>query len=121
MRNEFGRRMFFRSFALKGKRTKTEWRTFLFGVTTAIGMNPVRREGPMVWTYPTADGAGGQGDTMFLPITESFLALDTWPDHDGAYLVVCSCRTFLPAALREFCRKYGLVITAEADHKMELR
>jgi hypothetical protein len=29
-----------------------------------------------------------------LPITESFLALDTWSDHDGAYLFVCSCRPF---------------------------
>ena len=44
--------------------------------------------------------------TAVQPITESFIALDTWPDHDGAYLFVCSCRKFdmvdLVAAIRKF-------------------
>lgn len=76
---------------LHGRLDETRWRQFLHEVALAIGMNAVGDEA--VWTYPI-NGKGGSGQTIVLPITESFLALDTWPDHDGAYLFVCSCRFF---------------------------
>jgi len=119
MTEQLGRLMQFRAFSLKGKQTKQQWRTLLYGVATAIDMESADQ--PAVWTYPTKDGAGGNGHTMCLPITTSFICLDTWPDHDGAYLVVCSCRKFDPRALREFLHKYGLVVNDERDHHMEIK
>jgi hypothetical protein len=81
------------------------WISFLHSVAKAIGMQAVAE--PVVFTYPI-DGKGGTGQSLFLPITESFLALDTWDDHDGAYLFVCSCRPFDRAVIDAAARQYGL-------------
>jgi len=64
---------------------------FLQALTDAIGMTAVGDHA--LWTYPL-HGKGGNGRTAVMPITDSFLALDTWPDHRGAYLFICSCRPF---------------------------
>ena len=64
---------------------------FLHALTNAIGMTAVGDHA--LWTYPL-HGKGGNGRTIVLPITDSFLALDTWPDHRGAYLFICSCKPF---------------------------
>lgn len=82
-----------------------EWVDFLNQVTAAIGMSPVYDE--KVWTYPV-DGKGGCGQTIVLPITESFLALDTWPDHRGAYLFICSCKPFDHARVQACAEAFGL-------------
>lgn len=117
-----GRRMFFHAFSLSGWMENEQWRTFLVDCTAAIDMDAVGDAA--VWTYPLANGAGGNGTTMCQPITESFLALDTWPDHGdhgGAYLIVCSCRPFAPGDLDYVFRKHGLTVTGDADHRLEIR
>ena len=81
------------------------WVDFLHAVAKAIGMNAVGDHA--IWTYPM-DGKGGNGQTIVLPITESFLALDTWPDHDGAYLFVCSCRAFHSSDVDAVAEQFGL-------------
>lgn len=81
------------------------WIEFLHAVASAIGMSAVNN--PAVWTYPV-DGKGGSGQTIVLPITESFLALDTWPDHSGAYLFVCSCRPFDVGVIDEVARSFAM-------------
>lgn len=86
-----GERMHSFGLVLHGTLSETRWLQFLHEVALAIGMSAVAD--PAVWTYPL-DGKGGTGQTIVLPITESFLALDTWADHSGAYLFVCSCRNF---------------------------
>lgn len=90
---------------LHGRLTRERWIEFLNECASRIGMKPVAE--PKVWSYPI-EGAGGLGDTIILPITESFLALDTWPDHDGAYLFVCSCRQFFSAVIEGVAIEYGL-------------
>ena len=107
-----GRRMFFRAIALRGAlpiygdRTSPGWLHFLTEAARAMGMSPVGQ--PAVWEYPLAGGAGGAGQTIIQPITESFLALDTWPDHDGAYLFICSCRPFTADCLKPLLERFGL-------------
>lgn len=113
-----GRRMFFHAFAIRGWMENDQWRVFLADAVCAIDMENVGSAAE--WTYPLVNGAGGNGSTIVQPITESFLALDTWPDHDGAYLVVCSCRPFEPNALDYVFRKHGLVVTGGAEHKLEI-
>lgn len=106
------------AFSLRGWMTTEQWQGFLAAVTAAIDMDPVGK--PAVWEYPLASGAGGTGATLVQPITESLLALDTWPAHDGAYLIICSCRQFRPDDIAYVFRTYGLSILGEADHQLGL-
>ena len=105
---------------LHGHLAETRWLQFLHEVALAIGMNAVGS--PAVWTYPV-DGKGGCGQTIVLPITESFLALDTWPDHAGAYLFVCSCRAFYSEDVDQVAGLFGLKPSHETDGRFaaELR
>ena len=103
-----GERMHCAGIVLRGRLTQAAWLKLLSDVTTAIGMEPVGEAS--VHTYPTTDGKGGVGFTAFLCITESFLALDTWSDHDGAYLFVCSCREFFTKDIDDVAKKAGLAI-----------
>lgn len=107
---ELGKRMHSCGIALRGSLHELIWLELLHAIASAIGMTAVGQ--PKVWTYPL-EGKGGTGQTILLPITESFLALDTWSDHDGAYLFVCSCRQYDIAAIDAVAHAYGLnTITA---------
>lgn len=92
-----------------GERQERHWIAFLNEVARAIGMSAVGD--PAVWAYPL-HGKGGTGQTFMLPITESFLALDTWPDHGGAYLFVCSCKPFDGAVIDNVAREFALTPAA---------
>lgn len=96
---------------LRGTLPENRWVQFLHEVALGIGMNAVSP--PKVWTYPL-DGKGGTGQTIVLPITESFLVLDTWPDHGGAYLLIGSCRTFRSEDVDAVAALFGLK-TSEDD------
>jgi S-adenosylmethionine/arginine decarboxylase-like enzyme len=102
---KLGERMFSRGIVLRGKLSCLRWQRFLVEAAEAMGMTAVAN--PALWNYPIA-GAGGNGFTICQPITESFLALDAWPDHDGAYLFICSCKPFAPHCLRDVVARFGL-------------
>lgn len=105
MKPDLGRRMHARGWVLRGRLSLPRWRGFLIECAAALGMEPAGEAA--TWKYPFK-GKGGSGHTVVQPITESFLALDTWPDHDGAYLFVCSCRDFVAAKLAVVIALYGL-------------
>lgn len=100
-----GTRMFSRGIVLKGKMEIERWQRFLCAAAESMGMSPVAD--PALWKYPI-EGAGGLGFTLIQPITESFLALDAWPDHDGAYLFIASCKTFSVQNIRDVAHQFGL-------------
>lgn len=97
--------MFVRGMVLHGKAEAVNWRRFLLDATKALGMSPVARTAS--WKFPL-HGAGGNGRTIIQPITESFLVIDTWPDHRGAYLLICSCKPFEPKCLEPVLTLYSL-------------
>lgn len=117
-----GAKMHSAGFVLKGELSETRWREFLLAVTDAIGMEPVGE--PAVWVYPIEGGKGGKGQTIVLPITESFLALDTWSDHGGAYLFVCSCRFYYVCHIDAVAREFGLAPASKCGgrfyHELQL-
>lgn len=112
----FGQRMHCAGIVLKGTLTDAvRWIELLEAIAEAIGMSAV--EEPKVWSYPTANGSGGVGMTIVLPITESFLALDTWSDHDAAYLFVCSCRLFHTADIDKVAQTFSLKVTTDSRRR----
>jgi S-adenosylmethionine/arginine decarboxylase-like enzyme len=114
---DLGRRMHFHAFALRGRLSAAEWRELLDEAARAIDMSPVGEAA--CWTYPV-NGEGGNGQTMVQPITESFLALDTWPDHKGAYFIICSCRAFDPNTLDYLFRRFSLRVGEQAGHRLRI-
>lgn len=122
MAEVLGARMRSFGLVLHGQLTEKQWKEFLVAVCDAIGMYPVGE--PAVWTYPL-EGKGGTGQTIMLPITESFLVVDTWSDHDGAYLFVCSCREFAMGKVYDVAEEFQLKASSETDgaffHQLRLK
>ncbi len=112
METVLGTRMHAAGIVLHGHLDQVQWMHLLRKITFAIGMEPVGE--PAIWVYPV-DGKGGSGVTMVLPITESFLALDTWSDHDGAYLFICSCRMYDVNAVNAVVVASGLAMEWSPD------
>ncbi len=109
-----GARMHCSGIVLHGKLAELRWLEFLHEVAKSIGMDAVGE--PKVWTYPF-EGKGGTGQTILLPITESFLALDTWSDHDGAYLLVCSCRPYHTKDIDDVAVRHNLRVGLKDDKR----
>lgn len=116
--DDLGKRLFTTGLTLRGRLTVSAWRVFLDELTRAMGMAVAGD--PATWYYPLEDGKGGTGMTMIQPITESFLALDTWPDHGGAYLMICSCKSFNLADVDRVCGSHGLIPNARFNECLEL-
>ena len=118
-----GTRMHSAGLVLQGVLTPARWLEFLAEVAKAIGMSAV--DEAKVWTYPALDGKGGSGQTIVLPVTESFLALDTWADHHGAYLLVCSCRSYYTADIDLVAERFGLKVVLHPSrrfyHELDLK
>ena len=104
---ELGRRMYAQNIVLRGCLDESEWLSFLSACAEAMNMSAAGIPG--VWRYPV-DGKGGTGVTIVQPITESFLVVDTWPDHDGAYMHVASCKRFSIEDIAETILKFGLAM-----------
>jgi|GEM_PF-7022778 len=117
--SDLGRRMFFRGVVLHGKLSSRMWLQFLEETTAAMEMSAAGRAA--LWNYPLESGAGGCGQTIVQPITESFLALDTWPDHAGAYLFICSCKPISPDCLDDVCARFGLEAGGAIHDELELK
>lgn len=97
--------------ALSGDVTSEEWIKFLSACIPALGMTSAGDH--KVWNYPVG-GKGGQGMTVVMPLTESFLALDTYDNHCGAYLFVASCRPFSRSQIEPVVAKFGLEYVDES-------
>jgi S-adenosylmethionine/arginine decarboxylase-like enzyme len=74
-------------------------------VIAAIKMNKDELA-PKCWEYPLENGKGGIGLTLVQPLVESFIAWDTWPSHDGAYLFVVSCKEYDPLIVETILNEY---------------
>jgi len=107
-----GERMYLRVLVVRGKLDETEWQVFVRDAVAAIGMTPAYSQ--TRHDYP-ANGKGGNGLQVYQPITESFIALETWPDFNGAYLIVCSCKPFSAQPLHALLARYGLQFERAVD------
>ena len=91
MRDEFGKKMHIAAFAIKGDVSEADVIRLTDAIIARIGMT--KAHSPAVFDYPFQD-KGGTGFTYCQPITESAILWDTWPDHEGAYLMIHACKDF---------------------------
>jgi S-adenosylmethionine/arginine decarboxylase-like enzyme len=82
-----------------------------------IGVSPV--PDATVYSYPV-QGKGGVGFTYIQPVTESFIALDCWPETGGAYLIICSCVHFEVKEVAEVLRIFGYEVVDIMSGKVSL-
>lgn len=106
-----GSRLQIAAWTVRGNLNEAAWRRLLLAVVDALKMCPAYE--PMTYDYPL-DGKGGVGFTVIQPITESFVVVDTWPNHGGAYLVVASCKPFRRSAAVRVLRAAGLHVDRES-------
>jgi hypothetical protein len=105
---ELGRRIFSQNIVLRGRLANAAWRPFLLDCILEMGMTTAGLAA--LWRYPTEDGKGGVGLTLCQPMTESFMVADVWPDHNGAYLHISSCKAFDALMLVPVIESVGLVV-----------
>lgn len=103
---DLGRRIFSQNIVLRGHLANAAWRPFLLDCIAEMGMTSAGHAA--MWHYPTDDGKGGAGLTVCQPMTESFMVADVWPDHEGAYLHISSCKAFDAMALVPVVEAVGL-------------
>lgn len=105
---DLGRRMFSQNVVIRGRLANAGWRGLLLDCIAEMRMESGGDSA--VWTYPTTEGKGGQGVTICQPMTDSFMVVDTWPDHDGAYLHISSCKAFDALQLVAVIESVGLSV-----------
>ena len=101
---ELGDKMDIVALTLKGSVNKTAIEKLVSRLTKALKMNKAHER--VVYDYPVG-GKGGTGFTHIQPITESFIAVDVWPDLNGAYLVICSCKKINMFIIYGLVKKLG--------------
>lgn len=112
-----GSRLLLAGFAVKGKVDPLVAHNILRACIQAMDVKSVHTS--CLYNYP-ADGKGGTGFTLIQPITESFLAVDSWPDHGGAYVVLASCKWFDPQAVKQVIIDMGLQVIGDAIEGLTL-
>lgn len=113
-----GAEMHVAAFSVVGVMAENQWREFLATLAGALGMTVCAA--PAQWAYPM-DGRGGNGLTIVQPITESFIAVETWPDHAGAYLFVVSCKPISHKSVFHVVSEFELEVRQGLNHKLVLR
>jgi S-adenosylmethionine/arginine decarboxylase-like enzyme len=101
------------SFSLRGNKDELEWRKMLFDMAARIGMTPAGA--PACWRAGTEIGI-----TLVLPLTDSAILVDTWPEHHGAYLRISSCKDFDHGTARDVIEEVGLKVYRANYSMLEL-
>ena len=114
-----GERLNVATFAVRGPVNEALAWSLVWGLIAALRMNEA--PGATACWYPLPGGKGGLGFTLFQPITESFIAVDAWPDHGGAYVVICSCRPFNTDKVLNVFIGQDLTVIESNEHNLSLK
>jgi hypothetical protein len=111
MKTPLGLELQVSGFAVVGEPSEEASKILLQNIVNYIGMSTGGMK-PAVWTYPIEAGQGGTGHTLVQPyltlqplvesLSAAFTAIDQWTDHNGFYLIICSCRCFSSDSVKEF-------------------
>ena len=115
---KLGERLDVATFAIKGDFSMFGCIKLVDEIIKVLGMNKVHS--PTVYKYPVND-CGGMGFSYIQPITESFIAFDSWSDFNGAYLIMCSCKTINMNKVSKKIRAMGYKIKQVKAHELRLK
>ena len=101
--------MHLQAVTVRGRLSERGWLMLARDCVESIGMTCAGD--PAVWSYPV-DGKGGVGMTICQPMVESHLVIETWPDHDGAYINIGSCKPFSIRSMNAVIDLAGLELVA---------
>ncbi len=76
-------------FTCQGYLVPVEMRRIALDLIQRIGMTPARSH--PVDDYPLPNGLGGEGFTLFQPLTESYLVIDVYYDRNESELLISTC------------------------------
>lgn len=105
--SQLGEQLFVNVISVTGVVSVRAGKELVQKIMEKIDMHPAHSA--ILYEYPV-DGKGGVGFTLIQPITESFIAFDSWPDLNGAYLVICSCLEFAHEEIKVIIEKFGLTL-----------
>lgn len=86
-------------------------------VALRLGMQPVHQ--PVCYDYPL-EKKGGNGFTYILPITESFVSIDMYPENHGGYMIISSCVEVDMKDWIRFIREQGYEVGGHAVSMLHL-
>ncbi len=115
---KLGERLDVVTFTIKGDTSKFGCIKLIDEIIVSLGMHKVHS--PTCYKYPVGE-AGGLGFTFIQPITESFIAFDSWSDFEGAYLILCSCKTINIPRVKKKIRAMGYRIKEHRAHELSLK
>ena len=114
---KLGERLDVVALTLKGHFSIVTGTALVEKLVKVLGMHKVHE--PVTYEYPVGN-CGGFGYTYLQPITESFIALDAWSDFEGAYLIICSCKTIPLNKLTKKIRACGFRIKQIKANELNL-
>ncbi len=106
LKREFGDEITTCGFGVRGTIYEADALELAVDIVTAIGMTC--SHAPTVTRYAPKDGKPSLGYIVQQCIVESFIVLDVWPERNGLYIHVASCKDFEPALIYEVLKAYGL-------------
>lgn len=112
-----GERLDVVAFTIKGETSEMACVKLVDEIIKALRMHKVHK--PTCYKYPV-NGYGGCGFSFIQPITESFIAFDSWSDFKGAYLIICSCKTVNLNRVSQKIRACGYRITQIKANELNL-
>ena len=115
---KLGERLDVVTFTIKGDTSKFGCIKLIDEIIKVLGMHKVHE--PTCYKYPV-NGNGGMGFSFIQPITESFIAFDSWTEFDGAYLILCSCKTINISKVKKKIRACGYRIKEHMAHELSLK
>lgn len=118
MIDKLGEQMKILAVSVRGDVNEVSGQTLVKELVEAIGMTIAPEQ--LLCRYPV-DGKGGIGYTFFQPLTESFIAFDSWPDLCGAYLIICSCGTLPLSTTLKTVTKHNLEIIQYRQMVLKLK
>lgn len=103
---------------VKGIVTESKVFTLINEIIKSVGMH--KSYDRVYWPYPFGK-AGGVGFTAVQPITESWIAFDSYPAMDGGYLEISSCKTVNLNKVTKKIRALGFKIKQIEAHELRLK
>ena len=62
--------------------------------------------GSSCFEFPTPWNTGGIGITAIQSFTESYIVIDSWPEHEYANVHICSCKSYVSNSIKLFLNEY---------------